>query len=83
MLLIYLGLILNILTQGAFLSPLGTWLHSPVGTSPPERVDNVNIARNNSRQAVILVWKYGSTLGRRHLQRYQKTNKYNNIIHKH
>ncbi|KAK0080203.1 hypothetical protein PV325_000301 [Microctonus aethiopoides] len=54
------------------LSPLGIWLRSRDGTPHPKKINNAYI--NNP--ILINVWKYGSTLERRHIYRFQKSKKF-------
>ncbi|KAJ8679255.1 hypothetical protein QAD02_015042 [Eretmocerus hayati] len=48
------------------LTPLGHWLLSPEGTIPPPKISN------RTKPFLILVWKHGPYLERRHLRRFSQ-----------
>lgn len=48
------------------MSLLGKWLLAPEGTPPPRS----NIA--NNRSYLIMIWKHGPFLERRHIRRFTK-----------
>ncbi|KAL0112208.1 hypothetical protein PUN28_011937 [Cardiocondyla obscurior] len=47
------------------MSPLGKWLLAPEGTPPPQS--------NTNKFYLILIWKYGQFLERRHIRRFTST----------